>query len=60
MKAIIDNDRPAIIRTEIDESGEYVDVIYVMDLDQARLLRDGLTEVIKKCAKLEAIKHNQR
>jgi hypothetical protein len=59
MKAIEDNGRPAIEVNERDEFGEPKVVTHCMDIDSARRLRDELTEVIKRCVMLEAVRMSQ-
>ena len=59
MKAIEDKGRPAIVINEHDEFGEPKTVMHCMDIDSARQLRNELTDVIKRCVVLEAVRMNQ-
>ena len=59
MKAVEDNGRPAIRMSHRDEFGEIGEVLHVIDIDSARRLRDELTDVIKKCVVMEAVKLNR-
>ncbi len=51
--------RIVIERRTMDHDGEWKTVEHVMDLEGARQLRDELTEAMKKCVVLEAIRFNR-
>jgi hypothetical protein len=59
MKAIVDNGRPAIQIKYEDGFAECRTVTHVIDLDEARRLRDELTAVIKTCVIEEAVRLNK-
>jgi hypothetical protein len=59
MKAIVDNGRPAIQIEYEDGHLTASSVTHVIDLDEARRLRDELTAVIKTCVIEEAVRWNK-
>ena len=59
MEAIIDNERPAIKVPGRDTWGQETTILHCMSIDDARKLRDALSDVIKRCVILEAIRMNR-
>lgn len=59
MRARICEGRPAVEYGYRNEFGEAYKVLHVLDLDEARQLRDGLTNIIKECVVSEAVRLNQ-
>jgi hypothetical protein len=58
MKAVKDDDRPALRYEGYDSMGYLTPILHVLTIDDARQLRDELTAVIKQCVIAEAVKHN--
>lgn len=59
MHATLDEEGRIVIERRTMVDGEWKTVEHVMDLDGARQLRDELTEAMKKCVILEAIRFNR-
>jgi len=58
MKAVRDDDRPALRYEGYDSMGYRTPILHVLTIDDARQLRDDLTTVIKQCVVAEAVKLN--